>query len=126
MSKFSPFSGHVPCPKCGGRVSTWYHPYKYSGQDSLEDCRFTLGWPVDVMGRPLELSVREEEHLHRRCEGCKYEWLEAILDTSPSQEEDRVVQALGLKNINQYSRKGYRVVAAWSFGGGPTALMEKS
>lgn len=58
----NPYNPQAPCPKCGyPAVSTRYH----AKPELLQICKKSGGV--------------ESEHLHRTCERCGYEWLEACL-----------------------------------------------
>lgn len=60
----TPFDPAAKCPKCGhDETSDAYHKNGYK-------CPF--GSVVDV--------GREEEHIHRTCKRCGFDWPEAVLE----------------------------------------------
>ena len=60
-----PFNSKVVCPKCGYPSVHVHHCY---GEPHAPD------WIKSYCARN-----QKGEHLHRRCERCNYEWLEACL-----------------------------------------------
>jgi hypothetical protein len=94
----------------------------------LNTCWVLPGWPVSEDGQPLDPEdPADEEHLHRRCDSCRYEWVEALVT-----EEQRLTRpgyeyfiAHGEDEMNRRGTEGWRVVAGWSYGAGAIAIMER-
>jgi hypothetical protein len=88
-------------------------------------CYEVAGWPSDE-GGPLDPENKgEEEHLHRVCEACGYQAVEAL--ATPEQRNRPMTRydlVYGLKTINERAAKGWRVVNAMMPGTDVVALME--
>ena len=64
------------CPKCGGQdISTRYH-----SKESAMDICWCSG--IDM-----------QEHMHRYCRNCHYEWLEASLSTAVDHKDEILKRA---------------------------------
>lgn len=66
--KIEPFNAQSKCPKCSGEeVKTHYCKGVYFSWE----CR----------------SGKGGEHLHRVCNRCHYEWLQAVIPVEPIEEK---------------------------------------
>lgn len=63
------------CPKCGSKdIHTSYHAPGCSKEScNCNQCNYN------------DHSKEHDEHLHRYCRGCRYDWIDPVLDTSPSE-----------------------------------------
>ncbi len=126
---FPAFTGHGPCPKCGKALLTYWHEVGFSLWEvplgEARPCHEVLGWP-QVDGGALDPSDKtEEEHLHRLCEGCGYQAIEALV--VPGQHtpiSNRYDLVWGLQKINERAALGWVVVAGLMPGTDIVALMK--
>lgn len=112
---FPSFTGHGPCPKCGANLLTCWHEAGYTDWVAppmalARPCYEVDGWPRVEAG-PLDLE--DEEHLHRVCEGCGYQAVEALASPEFQVVPLRYEQVYGLKQINEKAAAGWRVAAAF-------------
>ena len=74
------FDEKETCPKCGGgAISTWYHDRATTPQEVTAH----MYWPKNLPRPPRTHRICDgtsiDEHLHRKCERCRFEWLEDVL-----------------------------------------------
>ena len=124
---FPKFTGHGPCPKCGGTLRTYWHEAGFSDWETPLSrpplpCHEIQGWPRAEGGA---LDLDDEEHLHRVCTVCGYQAIEALASPGQRVAPLRYEQAYGLKAINEKAAQGWQVVAAFMPGADVVAVMRR-
>lgn len=79
MSELKPYRHDRSCPKCGQRD---IHVVWVKAQPFLKKrLKSGLSVPATIGNRLMEGRLSAEEHMHRSCRTCQYEWAEAPLDS---------------------------------------------